>query len=292
MDILVGLAKFSPLFLAIAMFGMGLSMKLSDFHYILSNKKQVLVGLLLQVILLPAIGFVLALVFSLEPVLAIGLMLLAACPGGPGSNLVSFLSKGDVALSIALTSCSSVLAIISVPLIVSFSLSYFQAQSGVAFSIAHLVGMILVVTLVPVSLGIFTGLKASSFAARCEKGIKVLVFIFIVLLVAATILKEIETITKMISTLGIPLMTFAIIAVAVSFFVTRLMGFSSSHQTTIAIEAGLQNPVLAVFVASTFLNTTEFAIPAMVYPVVMLSISLVFIISAQLQKPPLSAEIL
>ena len=123
MDNVAVLAKLAPLFLAVGMFGMGLSMQVKDFKYLLKNIKPVVVGVSLQVLLLPVLGFALAVGFSLDPVLAVGLMLLAASPGGPGSNLVSYLSRGDVALSIALTSVSSILAIVSVPLITSLALA-------------------------------------------------------------------------------------------------------------------------------------------------------------------------
>lgn len=286
MDSVSVLAKIAPLFLAIGMFGMGLSMKVQDFKYLLTNIKPVIAGVCLQVLLLPVLGFAVAVAFSLDPVLAVGLMLLAACPGGPGSNLVSFLSKGDVALSIALTSVSSVLAIVTVPLITGLSLAYFQDQSAVSFSVVKMVTMILIVTLVPTFLGVFTAWKAPLFAQRCEQGVKVMTLVFIVLLVVVTIVKEQMTIAAMFSTLGLPLALFCLAAVLVSLFVAQFLGFSGAHKRTIAIEAGIQNPVMAVVVAGVFLNNAEFAIPAAVYPVVMLSVSLVFIISAQFSKAP------
>ncbi|WGO99695.1 bile acid:sodium symporter family protein [Saccharophagus degradans] len=286
MDNVAVLAKLAPLFLAVGMFGMGLSMQVKDFKYLLKNIKPVVVGVSLQVLLLPALGFALAVGFSLDPVLAVGLMLLAASPGGPGSNLVSYLSRGDVALSIALTSVSSILAIVSVPLITSLALAYFQSQAAVSFSIAQMVVMILVVTLVPTFLGVFTAWKAPRFAARCEQGVKVMTLVFIILLVIATIVKEKATIAAMFSTLGLPLAVFCLAAVAISLLLTRLLGFSGAHRRTIAIEAGIQNPVMAVVVATTFLNTVEYSIPAAVYPVVMLTVSLMFIAYAQFGWAP------
>lgn len=281
MDAIVLLAKVAPIFLAIGMYGMGLSMKVGDFKYLLTHTRPVLIGLGLQVLALPLIGFLLLFVFPLEPVFAVGFMLLAACPGGPGSNLVSYLSKGDVALSIALTTFSSLLAIVSVPFITGYALSYFMGEAAVEFSIIKMVTMILIVTLVPTFLGVFTAYKAPNFAKKSEGAVKGMTLLFIVLLVVATILKEKATITEMFSTLGLPLALFCLLVVALSFVITRACGFSGAHQRTIAIEAGIQNPVLAVVVASVFLGSAEYAVPAAVYPVVMLSVSLVFIISAQ-----------
>lgn len=281
MDIIALLGKAAPLFLALGMYGMGLSMKVSDFKYLALNLKAVGVGLSLQVLCLPVLGFVLTFVFSMDPILAIGLMVLAACPGGPGSNLVSYLSKGDTALSVALTALSSIVAIVSVPLVTGLAVNYYQGEVAASFSVVQMVMLILVVTLIPTSLGIFTAVKAPKFALKAEGSVKTLTLVFIVLLVVATILKEKATIVGMFSTLGLPLTVFCLCAVAMSLGLTRILKLSGAHQRTIAIEAGIQNPVMAVVVAGTFLNTPEFAIPAAVYPVVMLSVSLAFILSSQ-----------
>ncbi|MBX2809284.1 MAG: bile acid:sodium symporter family protein [Cellvibrionaceae bacterium] len=284
MDMVTTITQIAPLFLAITMFGMGLSLTIADFGRLFKQTKPILIGLGLQVFLLPLLGFLLARVFSLPAALAIGLMVLAACPGGPGSNLISYLSKGEVALSVTLTALSSALAIITVPLITGISLSYFYPQYDVIeFSIIKMVAAILAMTLIPTFIGMITSYYLPTFAKNSERPVKFFAFAFLVLLVLSTFFKDMDSLETTLMLTALPLVLLCATAIVISLWIAVYLELSSAQQKTIAIEVGLQNPVLAVVITGTFLDSQEMAIAGALYPMVMISAALLFIIHAQLR---------
>ena len=163
-------AVFLPFALFIIMLGMGLGLTVKDFTRIFVEPKAVIIGLIAQLIIVPVVGFLLAMFFPLSPELAVGVVILAACPGGPTSNLVTYLVKGNVALSITLTAISSLVTVFTIPLVVNLAMQQFMAES-VALQLPFLktVIQIAVITLIPVSLGMLTHHYAPTLASTIEK---------------------------------------------------------------------------------------------------------------------------
>ena len=181
---------FLPLALGIIMLGLGLSLTLDDFKRVVLYPKAILIGLVCQMILLPTICFVIALTFGLPPELAVGLMLLAASPGGATANLYSHLSKGDVALNISLTAVNSLLTLFTLPFIVNFSIGYFLEGGQVIPMQFKKVMEVFAIVLVPVTIGMLVRNKSNSIAQKLDKPVKILSALFLVLIIAATIIKE------------------------------------------------------------------------------------------------------
>ncbi|MGB7488033.1 MAG: bile acid:sodium symporter family protein, partial [Phormidesmis sp.] len=184
-------AVFLPLALFIIMLGMGLGLTLSDFKRIATAPRSVLLGLFAQLVMLPLVGFLLASTFSLSPELAVGVMVLAACPGGPTSNMVTYLAGGNVALSITLTAISSLITVFTIPLVVNLSVRRFIGENiSLQLPFGQTVVQIAVVTLIPVALGMMLHRWAPQFSAQVEKSVKWLSLFFLALIIFGLLLKE------------------------------------------------------------------------------------------------------
>jgi bile acid:Na+ symporter, BASS family len=183
-----------PISLALIMFGMGLSLTPSDFKRVAIYPKAAALGTLNQIVILPLVGFVLLMLIPMRtPELAVGIMILAACPGGPTSNLISHISKGDTALSITLTAISSLIVVITIPLIVNFSLRYFmQHDEYVPLPVFDTILKVIIITLIPVAIGMVTRAKAVRFSQRMHKPVKMMSGILLVVIILAAILNDRE----------------------------------------------------------------------------------------------------
>ena len=184
-------AVFLPASLFIIMLGMGLSLVVDDFRRVALYPKATLIGLFNQIILLPIIGFALALLFGLPNELAIGLMLLCACPGGVTSNLISHVSRGDTALSITLTAISSFITLVSIPIIMGFAFRYFaEAGQKVEVDAVGMLTQVLVIVIIPVSIGMFIRSKKEAFALRMDKPVRIISVVLFLLILVSIIIKE------------------------------------------------------------------------------------------------------
>ena len=166
---------FLPLSLAIIMLGMGMTLIISDFTRILKKPKDILIGLINQLIFLPIIGFSLALAFNLSPVMAVGLMILATCPGGPTSNLITQVCRGNIALSVTLTAIVSILSVLTIPFILSYVLEYFVTDTNITIKlpISNMILQIMVITIIPISIGMLIRRFKLNFAKRLEKPMRI-----------------------------------------------------------------------------------------------------------------------
>lgn len=158
-----------PLALAFIMIGMGLSLTLDDFKRIVRYPKAVVIGLICQLIVLPIVGFLLISYFEVTGAMAVGVMIIAACPGGATSNLISHLAKGDTALSISLTAVTSLITVITIPLIVNYSIVHFGEEGSVLLPLGRTIAQIFVITLIPVSVGMMIHRKRPHFALRADR---------------------------------------------------------------------------------------------------------------------------
>lgn len=263
---------FLPGALAIIMLGLGLSLVLGDFKRIFTYPKAVLIGLVNQLIVLPLVGFGLIYLFDLTPVYAVGVVLIAACPGGPTSNLLTFLAKGDAALSISLTAFSSLITIVSIPFIVNLAMEYeFGAGEYIALPILQTILQIMIITVIPVSIGMFIKAKAPKTAQKFEKSVKIASAILLTVIILGAILKQREEVIPAFKELGIIVLLLNLITLVLGFLIAKLLGLGFRQASTISIESGIQNGTLAIAIAAgaTLLNNPQMAIPPAVYSILM-----------------------
>ncbi|HEY0972919.1 MAG TPA: bile acid:sodium symporter family protein [Solimonas sp.] len=262
---------FLPLALGFIMFGLGLTLRIADFTRVLVYPKAVVVGLSCQVLLLPLACAGIAHAFNLDPVLAVGLMLLAASPGGATANLYSHLANGDVALNITLTAINSVLAIITLPIIVNLSLVHFMGE-GQAIPLQFTkVIQVFVIVLGPVALGMLLNAKAPALTQRLLKPVKWLSVLFLVAIISLAINKDFDNIVAYAAVVGAACLVFNLTSLAVGYWVPRLVKISERQSIAIGMEIGIHNGTLAIAIALSpmMLNNPTMAIPAAVYSVIM-----------------------
>jgi BASS family bile acid:Na+ symporter len=282
---------FLPLALAIIMFGMGLSLTPNDFKRILIYPKAVAVGLCNQLILLPLIAFGLIVLFGIGPEAAVGVMILAACPGGPTSNLISQLAKGDTALSITLTGFSSLITVFTIPFVVNFSLSYFVSGGEIQqLNVLGTVLTVLLITVIPVAIGMLVLRKRAAWAARLDKPFRKISTIFFILIVLAAIFKEKENIVDYFMEAGPIALALNICTLAVGYLSSRLLGLNKQQGITISIESGIQNATLGITIAATLLLNPAMTIPSVIYGLLMFGTAGVMIGWGNRQEPALAAS--
>ena len=263
-------AVLMPLALGVIMLGMGLSLTIADFKRVIIYPKAVAIGLANQLILLPLVAFGLIQLFGLQTELAVGMMILAACPGGATSNLISNLAKGDTALSITLTAFSSLITVFTIPLIVNFALVRFMPDGEVAqLNVFHTVVSVLVITILPVSIGMLVRSKAQVFALKMENPVKVLSAIFLALIIMAAVLKEKENVLEFFKQAGPVALALNVTMLAIGFYGSRLLKLTERQSATVSIETGIQNGTLGIAVAVTIIGNSEMSIPSAIYSLIM-----------------------
>lgn len=256
-----------PLSLATIMFGMGMTLTMADFKRLLETPKPVSLGLLGQLVCLPLIAFALALIFDLEPHIAIGLMILAACPGGTSSNLLSHIGRANIALSVTLTAITSVVCIVSTPWLIRFAVDYFSVTPDESFSLLSTSLSLLVITLIPIGVGMLVRRFALNFAVRSETFFKHLSTIFLFSMIAIIAYKEREVLANSFPDIFIVTLTLNFLATAVGVIIARAGRLDDKDTLTIGIEVGTQNATMAILIAVTFLGQSEYSIAGAVYGV-------------------------
>ena len=264
-------AVLLPVALGIVMLGLGLSLSLDDFRRVVKYPRAVLVGLTAQMLILPFACFAIVKGFGLSPVFAVGLMLLAASPGGATANLFSHLARGDVALNITLTAVNSALSLLTLPLIVNLSLTHFMGSEGSLPLQFGKVVQVFAIVLGPVSIGMLIRAQRKALAERLDKPVRIVSALVLVIFIAATMLKEREHLLASFATVGLPALCFNLVSLGVGFFLPRLFRLERRQATAIAMEIGIHNGTLAIAIASspTLLNNSEMALPAAVYSLIM-----------------------
>jgi BASS family bile acid:Na+ symporter len=265
------LTLFLPIALGIIMLGLGLSLTLADFARVVKFPKPVLIGLACQLLLLPVACFFLAKAFGLAPALAVGLMLLAASPGGTTANLYSHLAHGDVALNITLTAVNSVIAVLTMPLIVNLSLGYFmEGDQALPLQFTKVV-QVFIIVLGPVAIGIWIRSRFAGFAARMEKPVKIISALFLLIIILLAVVKDWQTFVDYAPLVGGAALAFNLISLAVGYWVPRLLKLSLRQSIAIGMEIGIHNGTLAIALALSpmLLNNPTMSIPAAIYSIIM-----------------------
>jgi bile acid:Na+ symporter, BASS family len=258
-----------PFALGIIMLGLGLSLTIDDFKRVVKYPKAVLIGLFCQMILLPVVCFLVAKSFGLPPVLAVGLMLLSASPGGATANLYSHLAKGDVALNVTLTAVNSILAIFSIPVIVNLSLAYFMGtEQYIPLQFKKVVEVFMIV-LIPVTIGMLLNKNFPAFSKKMEKPVKIAsVFILAFVIITATI-KEKDNVGTYFAQVGMAALSFNLLSMLSGYFIPKLFRLPEKQNISIAMEIGIHNGTLAIFIALNALQNTAMAMPAAIYSLMM-----------------------
>ncbi len=267
-----------PLALAFIMFVLGLGLTGADFLRVIKQPRDFFVGALSQIILLPIIAFILVKIWSIAPELAIGVMIIAAAPGGVTSNLLTSFAKGDVALSISLTAIISLLCVITIPFIVLTSVELLGGsnitQDISLFGMSR--DMFLIVT-VPVILGMLLRKFSSGVALKLEPIAKKVSIVLFVLVLLGAIAAERENVISYFAQAGLITLILNVVMMIVAYYVAQFLASGTKQKKCITIECGLQNGTLAIFVATSIFGGGMYVIPAATYSLIMFATSLIFV---------------
>ncbi|MDC0746742.1 bile acid:sodium symporter family protein [Polyangium mundeleinium] len=264
-------AVFMPLALGVIMLGLGLGLTLEDFRRVLVYPRAVFVGLLCQTVLLPLACYGIAKGFGLPPELAVGLMLLAASPGGATANLFSHLAKGDVALNITLTATNSILSLFTLPFIVNLSLAAFLGtEKSIPLQFDKVI-QVFAVVLVPVGIGMLIRAKRPAVSDRLQTPVKITSAVFLLLIIAAAVLKERANLVTYFKQVGLAALVFNLASMGLGYLVPLLVRLPKRQATAIGMEIGIHNGTLAIAIASTptLLNNSTMAVPPAIYSLIM-----------------------
>ena len=267
-----------PLSLIFIMFSLGLGLTVSDFKNIINNPKVFLVGAANQMLILPLVTFCIILIFKLSNELAVGMMILSCCPGGVTSNIVTKLAKGDTALSISYTAIISIVTVLTLPLIVGFSVVYFMGSDAPEISIITLGITMFIITTIPVMIGLYINAKhkniANSFSPIANK---ISIFLFIIIVIAA-LASEWTVFINNLYILGPAILTLISVMMFIGYNSPKLFGINKTQSITIAIESGIQNGTVGITIGNIILNQSQgisiLSLPSGVYSILMYIICL------------------
>lgn len=264
-----------PIALAIIMFGLGLSLTINDFRRVARSPQAVGIALVLQILVLPLIAFGLVVAFNVDPLLAVGVMLLAASPGGPTANLFSHLFRGDVALNITLTAVNSVLAAFTIPVITNLAINYFDADGELGLQLGKLL-QVMVIVLIPVALGMAVRRVSSNFATRADRPVRIFSIFVLVVVAVGALLGEKENLVEYFQQVGLATGLFCLISLSLGYLGARLLRLGAPQAIATSMEIGIHNTTIALTIALSVLGSTEVAIPAIIYSILMYVLATIF----------------
>jgi BASS family bile acid:Na+ symporter len=250
------------------MFGLGLDLTIGDFRRVGRAPKAVAVALACQIVLLPAICFGLVVVFDLPALLGIGMLLLAASPGGTTANLFSHLFRGDVALNITLTAINTVIAVVTLPLITGFAIAWFDRQDDVSMPLVEIVKVFALI-LLPTGLGMIVNRLVPGFARRMDKPVRIGSAVILAILVLGILLDQLDDVGDHLADVGVIAAVFCAISLLVGYAVPKAFGVAGPQAIASSMEVGVHNATLAIVVAVEVLDEVELSVPAAVYSLIM-----------------------
>ena len=258
----------------VIMMGMGLTLTIADFRRVAQNPKPVLLGLTNQTVLLPLVALALVYLFEPPAFIAVGMILLAACPGGTSSNLVTLLAKGDLALSVSMTAINSIITIVTIPFWVGYAYSTYLAEAAnMASPTADIFKTLIVVLAIPLSIGMLIKNRAPQFADRMERPVRIASSIFLAVVILGLLAREFDLFQQYVGdTLGI-VTALNVLTMGMGYGLAKAFGLNLKQGLTIAIESGIQNGTLTISLAVITLNQPDFAIIAAIYSLVMYALS-------------------
>jgi len=272
-------AVLLPLALASVMLGMGLALVPEDFHRITSDPKAMIAGTLSQLVLLPLIGALIVWLVPMPPAIAVGLLVVAICPGGPSSNLITYLAKGDVALSVSLTALSSLISVVTIPVLANEALRMLMgSQADIQLPIGTTMLQILLITLVPTALGMALRQRWPATALRLERQVSRLAMGLLALIILVLLLKEGGNLPDFLLKVGLGVVLLNGLGTLAGYLTARLLGLPLAQQLTLAIEVGIQNCTLAIAITAGLMRHPEMAVPGAVYGLWMNAVGLAMVV--------------
>lgn len=261
---------FLPLALFIIMLGMGLTLEPGDFKRVARFPGAVALGLVLKLLVVPTMTYLLLRVMPMQPELAVGFILLAACPGGATTNLITHLARGDVALSITITAIASIITVFTIPLMVGWGLVRFMGeQREIELPLIKTIAQILVITVIPVLIGMLVRAKRPVFSHRAERSVKLVSAVFLVLIILAALLKERERLAELIAMAGPLALVLNLVGMVLGYGVTRLLTRNNRQAVTVGVEVGVVNGTLGIAIAAGILQNSIMTIPSAIYSLIM-----------------------
>ncbi len=279
-----------PLALFIVMLGLGLALTLADFKRAGQRPLPVFLGVVCQLVVLPLLGFGVASVFGMSGPLAVGLVILALCPGGVTSNLISFLAKGDLALSITLTAISSLVTPFTVPFVANLAFEQFGMDAtAIQLPIGKTIITLIAITILPVGLGMFIRHKKLSFAEKAERPVRILSSLFLALIIAGVVKQNWDGLGGFFVQAGWAAFALNIASMAIGTGAAFLLRLGRAQAITIGVEVGIQNGTTAIFITATLLANPVTTIAPAVYSLIMFATGAVFGIVMNLGRKPAEA---
>lgn len=276
------LSVFLPLSLAIIMFALGLGLTVADFKRVAVQPKAFTIGLIGQVMMLPAVAFALIMAFGLSGELAVGMFILALCPGGVTSNILSKLAHGDVALSVSLTGIISLLSIVTVPIMVAFAVGHFMGAEAPEVDVTGLAFAMFLITAVPVLIGVAIRHLAANFAMKVEPVMSRVATVLFIIIVIGALAANWDTFIDNLPTLGPALIALNVALLILGGGFARMAGLDGMEVKTVAIETGIQNATLGITVGSLIAASSEslsaYSLPSGVYGITMYLVTIPFVL--------------
>lgn len=279
---------FLPFTIAMIMLAMGLGLRVDDFRRIGVDPRGVAVGAIGQLILLPVLGAMIAWVFGLAPELAVGVVILTACPGQAHSNLFSNLARGDTALSVTLTALTGVVTIVTLPLVVFLGVRLFGLDGEVHLPIGRTIVELIVTLGIPLVVGVAARSIWPTASKRLEPIIKGFAVALLLLIVAGSVARQSSQVLAFSRQVGAAVLVLNVSGLIIGASLASIAGLSPRQVVTVAIEVGVQNSALAVMIAMTFLGSTVIAVPAIVYSLLVYVTSTAVVLVARRRLPPLA----
>jgi len=267
---------FLPMALAIMMTGLGLELTVKDFLRVQRHPKVIFLALFTQLIILVLIAFLICILLKLPPLLAVGLMLLAASPGGPTANLISYLFKGDVALNLTLTAINSLICTFTLPFIVNLSIHYFLGEHPKIGMPTEKITQVFLIVFIPVCLGMFIRSIAPNIALRLNRPMRFFSVLFLFLIFFYALYRERLNIVEYFVDIGLATALFCFISLLVGYLIPHLAGVSDRQARACTFEIGIHNTSVAMTIALSVLSSTTIALPAGIYSIFMYVFAFIF----------------
>jgi len=266
-----------PASLFVIMLGMGLALKPLDFKMVMVRPKAVALGVFAQMVILPLMAYLIVTAFGLSGAVAVGVMILALCPGGTTSNLYTYLAKGDIALSVTLTSVVSLLAPFTVPVMIVLFMGLLMGDGQqVELPVIKTIIQLIVITILPISIGMFIHHKKPEFSAKAEQPVKIFSVLFLLFIVILIVVQNIDQMGSYFAQAGLAALVLNIACLSVGYGIAKLAKLNEAQSKAIAIEVGFQNGTLAIVIALSLLQNTEMSIAATCYSLIMFVTGAVF----------------
>lgn len=259
-----------PLALFTIMFGVGITLRVSEFKSYIQNPKPVIIGALAQLLLLPLIGLIVVTVFALPPAMAVGIMILTFAPGGATSNMITLLARGDTAMSVSLTAVSGLVTPFTIPLLAFFAVAYWLGeQAAIAFPVLETMLKLFAIAVLPAILGVIVNHLWPEFCRKAEGTVKIMACLFLFIVVLGIVRANWDSLPALILQLGPAVLSLVMIAMGGGYLLASKLAMSQAQSVTLAVELGIQNAATALMVTTVILDNPVMSASALIYGILM-----------------------